>query len=155
MTLNSRGLSDRQRAVVATMRMKLNEEEAMAYLRAEGHPMSVPTWYRIKAWLKRTQLQRLHFIAAIGFENQHTTRIDTCELIEKLMWENYNLCQSPFKRVIILEKILNLQPILSAYYDTTRWVLEKRRERQWEKQERENQNRDNQNNIDRSRPTST
>jgi hypothetical protein len=130
MSLKLRGLSDTQRAVIATMRMRLNEEEALAYLKAEGHPMSRASWFRIKAWLKSTQLARLHHIAAIGFENQHATRIDTCELIEELMWENYHMCKNPFKRVIILEKISELQPLISAYYDATRAVLEKRRERE-------------------------
>jgi len=113
--------------------MRLNEEEALAYLKAEGHTMSRASWFRIKSWLKRTQLARLHHIAAIGFENKHTQRIETCELIKELMWENYNKEKSPFKRVIILEKISALQPLISAYYDSTRAVLEKRRERERER----------------------
>jgi hypothetical protein len=82
----------------------------------------------------------LHYIAAIGFEDQHTTRIENCELIEKLMWKNYDLEKSPFKRVLILEKIKDLPPLISAYYDTTRSVIEKRREREWEEQEERNRN---------------
>src|SRR4030095_6729173 len=137
MTIKSQGLNDRQRAVVATIRMRLTREEALAYMRGEGFPMSESTYGRIKAWIKSTQLQRLHYIAAIGFENQHTTRIETAELIEELMWENYHRCKSPFKRVIILEKISELQPLISAYYDATRAVLEKRKERERESEQQE------------------
>jgi len=131
-----KGLNDRQRAVVATMRMRLTEKEAMAFLKQEGFPMSAMTWYRIKAWLKATGLQRMHYIASIGFEQQHNARIENCELIEEQMWENYLLEKSPFKRVIILEKIQNLQPLISAYYDMTRVVLEKRQEQEKELEER-------------------
>jgi hypothetical protein len=118
-------LTERQRAVIATMRQKMSEEQAIAYLTEEGYPMGKSTWYRIKAFLKRTQLQRLHYIASIGFEQQHIARIETCEMIEHEMWKNYAKEESPFKRVIILEKIQNLQPLISSYYDTTRVVLEK------------------------------
>src|SRR4030095_7704604 len=121
-------LTERQRAVIATMRQKMSEEQAMSYLAEEGYAMGKSTWYRIKAFLKRTQLQRLHYIASVGFEQQHIARIETCEMIEHEMWKNYAKEESAFKRVIILEKIQNLQPLISSYYDTTRVVLEKTKE---------------------------
>ena len=36
---------------------------------------------------------------------------------------NYHNCVSPYQRVVILEKIANLQRYLSAYYDATREVM--------------------------------
>src|ERR1041385_5771917 len=101
----SRGLNDKQRAVVATMRMRLTIAQSLAYMKGEGFEMSQSTYSRIKAWLKKNEFKRLHFIAAIGFEAQHTERIDICELAAQLMWQNYHLCKDPFKKTIILEKI--------------------------------------------------
>jgi hypothetical protein len=120
-----KGLTERQRAVVATMRMRLTRAQAVAYLRGEGYQMSSTTLGRIKSWLRRTQLQRLHYIASFGFEEQHLTRIDMCEHIEQLMWQNYHLCKDPAKKVGILKEIKELQPYISTYYDTTKAVMEK------------------------------
>ena len=121
----SNALTDRQRAVVATMRMRLTHEQALAYMRGEGFSVSDRTYSRIKAWLKSTQLQRLHFIAAIGFEQQHLERIDTCELMAQLHWQNYHLEKNPYKKSMILREIRELQPYISAYYDATRKVMQK------------------------------
>jgi hypothetical protein len=53
-------------------------------------------------------------------------RIDRLELVESLMWKNYEEEKSPFKKVEILTSIVNMQPYLSNYYGATRFVLEKR-----------------------------
>jgi hypothetical protein len=121
----SQGLSDRQKAVVATMRMRLTWVQALAYMKGEGYPMGQATYGRIKAYLKRTQLERLHYIAAIGFEQQHLERIDTCELMAQLHWQNYHLEKNPYKKSMILREIRELQPYISAYYDATRKVIQK------------------------------
>lgn len=107
------------------MRMRLTGVQALAYLRGEGYPMSTGTLGRIKAWLKKTQLERLHFIAAIGFEQQHLERIDTCELMAQLHWQNFHLEKSPYRKSMILREIRELQPYISTYYETTRYVMEK------------------------------
>jgi len=123
--LISHGLTERQRAVVATVRMRLTRVQALAYLKGEGFPMSNATLGRIKSWLRRNELKRLHYIAAIGFESQHIARIDNCEHIEQLMWQNYHLCKDPYEKVRILKEIKELQPYISTYYDTTQAVIEK------------------------------
>lgn len=107
------------------MRMRLTRVQALAYLRGEGYPMSEGTLWRIKSWLKKTQLERLHYIAAIGFEQQHLERIDTCELMAQLHWKNFHMEKSPYKKSMILREIRELQPYISTYYDTTRGVIEK------------------------------
>lgn len=122
--VNPRGLSDRQRAVVATMRMRLSRRQALLYVEGEGFPMSESTYGRIKAWLKRSTLERLHQIAQFEFRDQHLERIDNVEIIAKLMWQNYHLEKSPYKKTLILKEITQLQPYISSYYDTTRMVLE-------------------------------
>ncbi len=103
--------------------MRLTRKEAVAYLNAEGYPISDATLGRIKSELKRNALGRMHKIAAYEFHEQHLNRIDNCELICKLMWENYLRERSPYRRVLILKEIKELQPYLSSYYEATKMVL--------------------------------
>jgi hypothetical protein len=84
--------------------------------------MSERTYYRHKKELQDSKLERMQQIA-LYFQDQHLERIDKCEIIEKLMWENYIKEKDPTKKVGILKSILELQPYLSAYYDATRYVL--------------------------------
>ncbi len=53
----------------------------------------------------------------------NTLQGDNCELIAKLMWENYLRERSPYRRVLILKEIKELQPYLSSYYEATKMVL--------------------------------
>ena len=133
-----KGLDDRQRAVVATIRMRLTRQQALAYMKGEGYPMSEGTYGRIKARLKSNELKRLHNIAAIGFEQQHLERIDTCELMAQLHWQNYHLEKNPYKKSMILREIRELQPYISAYYDATRKVIQKSEPQPEQKQTPEN-----------------
>jgi hypothetical protein len=120
----SRGLSDKDRAVVATMRMRLSLKQALEYLKDIGFEMSLPTYTRIKRKLNSHKLQRLYHVAKIGFTDEHLAAIDNLELIQKLMWQDYHNCKDPFKRTCILEKIANIQPYLSSYYETTKDIIE-------------------------------
>jgi len=116
-------LTERQKAVLETIRMRLTENEALTYLRNVGFETSDTTWYREKKKLEKMKLERLYHIAKIGFEDQHLERIDTCELIQKLMWQNVKEEKEPCKRNQILKDILSIQPYLSAYYDSTIAVM--------------------------------
>jgi len=116
-------VTDRQKAVLETMRMRLTEKEALEYLRNAGFEMSDTTWYREKKQLEEMKLKRLYHIAKIGFEDQHLQRIDICELIEKLMWQNMKEEKDPYKRNQILKDILSMQPLLSTYHESTKEVM--------------------------------
>jgi len=116
-------VTDRQKAVLETMRMRLTEKEALEYLRNAGFQMSDTTWYREKKQLEEMKLKRLYHIAKIRFEDQHLQRIDICELIEKLMWQNMKEEKDPYKRNEILKDILSMQPLLSTYYESTKEVM--------------------------------
>src|SRR6476619_4615606 len=116
-------VTDRQKAVLETMRMRLTEKEALEYLRNAGFQMSDTTWYREKKLLEEMKLKRLYDIAKLGFEDQHLQRIDICELIQKLMWQNVKEEKNPYKRNQILKDILSMQPLLSKYYEATRDVM--------------------------------
>ena len=112
-------LTDRQQAVLETVKMRLREKEALAYLSDYGFEMSDTTWYREKNRLEKMKLERLYYIAKYRFDEQHLERVDTCETIEKMMWRNANEEKDPYKRNQILKDILSLQPYLSGCYEAT------------------------------------
>lgn len=116
-------LNEKMQRVLETIQMRLSEREALAYLQGTGIQLKRGMYYAYKRRLEKTKLERLHFIAAIGFESQHLQRIDTCELIDKLMWQNYHQCQDAHKRVMILKEIKELQPYISSYYEATKDVI--------------------------------
>ena len=63
---------------------------------------------------------RLYHIDKYRFDKQHLERVDTCEVIQKMMWRNFNEEKDPYKRNQILKDILSLQPYLSGCYETIR-----------------------------------
>jgi hypothetical protein len=64
-------------------------------------------------------------IAKSQFVDQHLERIDQLELINSEMWIQYRREKDPFKQVLILEKIAELQTYIRPYYDASRYILEK------------------------------
>src|SRR5213594_780768 len=87
--------------------------------------MSERTFFRCRKKVEASKWQRLYHIAEL-FIDQHLERIDKLELIESLMWKNYDAEKSLYKKVQILYSIVQMQPFLSNYYGATRFVLEKR-----------------------------
>ena len=116
-------LNDTQRAIVEVMTMRLLAPQALEYLKNAGHEMSRAKYFRQRKKIEEMKLERMHHIAKY-FPDQHLERIDRCELIEKLCWENYHACKDPAKKVKILESIITIQPYLSSYYEATKIVLE-------------------------------
>ena len=119
-------LSDTEKAVVETIRMRLSTEQALQYMKDSGFAISRATYFRHKKKLEEKKLERLCHMANIGFEYQHLDRIDGLELIEKKMWEEYNKEKDPWKRVQILKDIAQVQPYLSSYYEATKYVIDKK-----------------------------
>jgi hypothetical protein len=90
--------------------------------------MNRATYYRKKDKLKATTQKRLYEVAQKGFVLQHMQRIDQLEHIETEMWENYLALKGKgeaYKACLVLEKIANIQPLLSSYYEATKEVMEK------------------------------
>lgn len=114
--------------MVECIRMRLNEKQSLQYLKEVGFEIGPATYYREKKIVEEMKLKRLYNIARIGFQDQHLDRIDNTELCLKLMWENYNLEQDPFKRFQMLKDIIMVQPYLSAYYETTKLIFDKQQE---------------------------
>jgi hypothetical protein len=120
-------LDDSQKAVVDTIIMKLKLNQCLEYVEEVGHKMSERTYYRKKKQVEDMKLERMRFIAKVAYEEQHLERLDKMELIENQMWTNYWREKEPYKKVKILNEIAKIQPIVSAYYDATKGLLEDRR----------------------------
>ena len=125
MTVKSNMITDRQRAVIETMRMRLSERLALAYLKGEGFDVSPKTWYRDKAKLEEMKLKRLYHIAQIGFQDQHLETIDQYEMGFRIMWQNVLREKDPYKQNAMIRDILLLKPYLSSYYEATKLIIEK------------------------------
>jgi len=124
--LKSKGLTERQRIIVGAIRMRLTEKQALTYLKEEhGIEISGATYRRDKLKLKQMTQARLYNIAQIGYEDQHLGAIDETENAMMLMYREFRREEDPLKRCQILAQIINLKPLLSAYYDTTKSVIEK------------------------------
>lgn len=121
-------MTDTEKAVLETIRNRLSTVHSLIYLTDHGFSISRATYFRIKKKLEDTKLERLHHIAKIGFLDQHLDTLDRFEFVEKKMREDYNKEQSPYKRVEILTQIVNLQPFISKYYESTFYVLKKSKE---------------------------
>src|SRR5215211_2857136 len=121
-------LTERQKAIIETIRMRLSEKQSLDYLKEVGFEIGPATYYREKKKVESMKLQRLYHITQIGFQDQHLDRIDNTELCLKLMWENYNDEKEPFKRFQMLKDIIMVQPYLSSYYETTKLIFDRRRQ---------------------------
>jgi hypothetical protein len=119
--------------------MRLTERQSLEYLKEVGFEIGAATYYREKRQIEAMKLKRLYHIAKIGFKDQHLDRIDNTELCLKLMWQNYNLEQDPYKKFQMLKDIIFVQPYLSAYYDATRVIVEKQQEGQQQYQNNNNE----------------
>lgn len=123
--INSRRVTDKQRAIIDTIRMHLDRQHAVIYMKDLGYPMTERTWYRWKVRLNNEKQKRLYEIARIGYEEEHTDSVEEIETARRLLWEEYHNCKGAVSRATILEKIINTRPLLSSYYDSTKEVLER------------------------------
>ena len=128
MTVKSRLLTDRQKAVIESIRMRLTEKQSLAYLKEMGFDISPKTYYNDKRKVESLKLKRLYHIAQIGFQDQHLERIHIYEMGFKMMWQNVLLEKDPYKCNQMIKDILLLQPYLSAYYEATKLVVAKQPE---------------------------
>ncbi len=103
--------------------MRFNEKESLAYLEENHHKMEHATYYRIKGRIEAETLKRINEIGR-QFQHQHLARIEELELIRAEMWQNYTLEEVPFKRVMILKEIKEMQPFISAYHEATKHIME-------------------------------
>jgi hypothetical protein len=125
-SLMSAILSDTDKAVLETMRMRLTTDQALQYLKDNEFPMSRASYFRYKKKLEEKKLKRLYEIAKIGFQDQHLETIDQYEMGFKMMWQNVLRERDPYRQNVMIKDILLLKPYLSAYYESTKLVIEQK-----------------------------
>ena len=153
MTVKSRLLSDRQKAVIETIRMRLTEKQSLAYLKEMGFEISPKTYYNDKRKVESLKLRRLYQIAEIGFQDQHLETIDQYEMAFKMMWQNVLREQNPFRQNVMIKDILLLKPYLSAYYEATKLIIDKQQSAYQEflnKHQQQHEQRDNEEELNRN-----
>ena len=134
-------LSDTDKAVIETIRMRLTTDQALQYLKDNEFPLSRASYFRLKKNLEEKKLKRLYEIAKIGFQDQHLETIDQYEMGFKMMWQNVLRERDPYKQNSMIKEILLLKPYLSAYYEATKYIVEKQPEyNRSEKQQHEQEN---------------
>src|SRR5215213_4065124 len=130
MTAKLGELNDRSKTIVESIRLRLNEKQALTYLKEAGFEMSARTYYREKSKIESLKLKRLYHIAQIGFQDQHLETIDQYEMGFKMMWQNVLRERDPYKQNSMIKDILLLKPYLSSYYEATKLIIEKQQEQQ-------------------------
>ena len=110
--------------IIEVMVLRLHEYEALNYLQERGYTVSHDLYYRLRKEVKESTNTRLHLIASEEFSSQHVQRLDTLKTIENELWSCYHSEQNPSKKANILVQISELQELLAAFYDSSRWVLE-------------------------------
>lgn len=121
-------MNDTEELVLQTIRMRLKGKDAIAYLQAHGITISIQHYYKVKGQIEKNKLKRLHEIGQFGFEDQHLDRIDNLELVQELLWKNYWKVHlgKPDVALRILREIREMQPYLSAYYEATKYIIQKK-----------------------------
>ena len=116
-------LSEKEKAVIETITMRFHAPEALTYLENLGMKMGLSTYYRYRKIVEDKKIERMQFIAD-HFQELHLEKIDRLELIDRLMWQEYEKETQPYRRVKILETIANAQANVSSYYESSTIALE-------------------------------
>ena len=123
--MTSKRITERQRAVIDTMRMHLRPKQALQYLKENGHFMAESTLYEWKRKIKKTMIERLYEVAQYEFPEQHLESIEEIKAARKRLWENIDKIKDPYKQSILIINVLNTLPLKAQYYDSTKGVIEK------------------------------
>jgi hypothetical protein len=116
-------LTDRQRTIFETVRMRLSPKDAIQYLQDQEVPLRDLEHYKDKTKSKKLDLERFYYISKILFEEDIFQRIDEMGLDLMLMWINHNNEQDLNKRILIIREIFPFQHYLSACYETVKDII--------------------------------
>ena len=117
-------LNDLEIAIVSTKAMRFTEHEAMAYLKTQGHEISVPTYYRHLGHISSETKQRAFEIAS-SFLEDHIQTCDELYNIKKMMYQECIKEEDHLKKTMILAKITETMiPYISAYREATKQIIE-------------------------------
>jgi len=106
-------------SVVHTVSMRLNEKESLAWLSSHGVLMKRAQLYRIKARLRSLKDTISETAPNEFLGNNASIFIERLETILYFSFQNARNEKDPIKNQKILESIVRMIPILSAYYEAS------------------------------------
>jgi hypothetical protein len=109
--------------VLECMIFRFNQKESMDYIFKKGYNITDRTFRNIKKDILKSRFKYFKELVDTGIIDQHIRAIECIHHVLREMWINYEKCQDPYKKVEILTQIVNVQPFLSKYFETTRNVL--------------------------------
>lgn len=121
--------NEKESLVIQTMAMRLNEENSLKWVNThlrKGDHMGRSVYWKLRGRIKASSEKRKFRAINEGLLTQHFERIDQLETILSLSWENFHRinAKNPLGAQRILDSIVNIQPLLSQYYEDTQYVIE-------------------------------
>ena len=118
-------LTDKERVCIRAKIQQFSWARAKEYLSTQGINISEGHYYRVLRAIKKKTQGRLYWFAIQGLEVVHLDTIDTLMVVESEYWTQYYLETDNYKKTLILDKIVNLQPWKSMYTEKTQDLMEK------------------------------
>ena len=117
-------LNDLELEILSTKAMRFTEKEAIKHLETKGYHMSSRTYYRALGHISAETTKRAFEIAK-SFLEDHINTCDELENIKKLMYKNYKDETRPINKTMILVRITEMIPYITAYREATKKIIEK------------------------------
>lgn len=117
-------LNDLELEILSTKAMRFTEKEALKHLETKGYTISPRTYYNNLGHIS-SETRKRAFEIAKSFLEDHINTCDELENIKKMMYENYNTEVKPINKTIILVKITEMIPYITAYRESTKKIIEK------------------------------
>lgn len=123
-TLSKDIFDEKDTAIIMTMCMRLSQDNAMIWLKANGFKMGLSTYEQRKSRIKKSADYFQRKAITDGLWAQHWERIMQMETILKNTWEDYHEEKDRYKRAKIGKILAEMQPILSNYYSMNQAIIE-------------------------------
>lgn len=116
-------LTDRQRGIFETIRMKLSPNDAILYLRDREIPLIDLECYKDITKLQEPDLEKFYHITKVLSKDGILQRIDEMSIDLMSMWVKHKHEQDPEKRILILREIFPFQHYLSACIEIVNGII--------------------------------
>lgn len=117
-------LTDRQRAIFETIRMRLSPKDAIFSLKDKGIPLIDVECYKGPTKLQEPDLKRFYRITKVLLNDDGILqRIFEMTLDLMSMWIKHSHEQDPIMKILILRDIFPFQHYLSACFETVNNII--------------------------------
>lgn len=109
--------------VIECLIFRYTEKESMDYIVKKGYNITDRTFRNIKKDIINSRFQYFKELVDTGVIDQQIRAIECIHFVLREMWNNYEKCEDPYKKVEILTQIVNAQPFLTRYFENSKNVL--------------------------------